>query len=264
MEKQNVTESGLRATLYQGNSTSGKVIICLGGSEGGLPFAAHEAHLQPLLDLGHAVLCLAYFGLKGLPHSLEKIPLEYFERAFDWLSSQPGSRNEYAILGGSKGGELALLLASRYSQVKTVIACVPSHVVWQGIPNGFSKASLGSSWSYSGKDLAYVPLPFSRALIMGLITAHFRKAYESALLNTARVEQALIPVETISGPVLLISGRDDMMWPSMPMCEQIVNRLTAHHFPYPYQHRVIEAGHAVQNTESYWPIVTGFLQEHFK
>jgi pimeloyl-ACP methyl ester carboxylesterase len=264
MQKQNITESGLRATLYRANSTQHRVIICLGGSEGGLPFASQEAHLQPLLDLGHPVLCLAYFGVEGLPQSLEKIPLEYFERAFDWLSRQPGSINEYAIIGGSKGGELALLLASRYSQVKAVIASVPSHVVWQGIPNGFPKSTPGSSWSYAGKDLPFVPLKFSPALIMGLITHRFRKAYENALLSEKRGTQAIIPVEKIGGPVLLISGREDTLWPSMPMCEQIVNRLAAKHFQFPYQHVVIESGHGVQNMETFWPIVTGFLQDHFK
>ncbi|MCX6064669.1 MAG: dienelactone hydrolase [Chloroflexi bacterium] len=264
MEKQNVTENGLRANFYQVNGKQRRVIICLGGSEGGLPFADHEAHLQALLDLGHPVLCLAYFGVAGLPQSLEKIPLEYFERAFDWLSRQPDIINEYAIIGGSKGGELALLLASRYSQVKAVIASVPSNVVWQGIPSGFPRSPLGSSWSYAGNDLPFVPLQFSPALIMGLITHRYRKAYEHALLNKKRVAQAIIPVEKIGGPVLLISGRKDTLWPSMPMCEQIVNRLAADPFPYPYQHVVIGEGHGVQNVETFWPIVTGFLREHFK
>jgi pimeloyl-ACP methyl ester carboxylesterase len=264
MPKQNVTESGLRASFYQVNNTQRRVIIYLGGSEGGLPFASNETNLQPLLDLGHPVLCLAYFGVDGLPQSLERIPLEYFERAFAWLSKQPDVINEYAIIGGSKGGELALLLASRYSQVKAVVAFVPSYVVWQGIPNGFPKSPLGSSWSYAGKDLPFVPLRFSPALIMGLITLRYRKAYEYALLNKKRGAQATIPVEKIGGPVLLISGRDDTLWPSTPMCEQIINRLAANRFPFPYQHIVIESGHGVQSVESFWPIVTGYLQEHFR
>jgi pimeloyl-ACP methyl ester carboxylesterase len=264
MQKQNITENGLRATLYQINGARRRVILCLGGSEGGLPFASHEDRLQPLLDLGHPVLCLAYFGVEGLPPSLEKIPLEYFERAFDWLSRQPDIINEYAIVGGSKGGELALLLASRYPQVKAVVASVPSHVVWQGIPNGFPKSALGSSWSYAGKDLPFVPLQFSLALMMGVMTFRFRKAYEQSLRNQKRVAQASIPVEKIGAPVLLISGREDTMWPSTPMCEEIVNRLTANRFPFPYQHVVLESGHGVQSAEAFWPIVTDYLREHFK
>jgi uncharacterized protein len=264
MQKQNVTENGLRANFYQVNGKQKRVIIYLGGSEGGLPFASHESHLQPLLELGHPVLCLAYFGIEGLPHSLEKIPLEYFEHAFDWLSRQPGVINEYAIIGCSKGGELALLLASRYSQVKAVVASVPSHVVWQGIPNSFPMSPLGSSWSYAGKDLPFVPLRLSPAMILSLMTFRFRKAYEYALLNQERVEQAAIQVEKIGGPILLISGREDTMWPSTPMCEKIVSRLSVYRFPFPYQHVAMESSHAVESVTSYWPFVTGYLQEHFK
>ena len=264
MQKQTVTENGLRANFYQDTSAQRRVIIFLGGSEGGLPFASQEDRLQPLLELGHPVLCLAYFGVDGLPQSLEKIPLEYFERAFDWLSRQPGIFNEYAIIGGSKGGELALLLASRYSQVKVVVAAVPGHVVWQGIPNGFPKSPIGSSWSYAGKDIPFVPLRFSPTLIWGLISSRYRKAYENALLDKKQVEQAIIPVEKIGGPILLISGREDTIWPSTPMCEKIVDQLTANRFSFPYQHIVLESGHAVQNVETFWTIVIDFLREHFK
>jgi hypothetical protein len=263
LQKTEVTDGGLRGSFYQASAGRRRAIIYLGGSEGGVPFASHEERLQPLLDLGHPVLCLAYFGVDGLPPSLERIPLEYFERAFDWLSRQPDAISEYAIIGGSKGGELALLLGSRYSQVKAVVASVPSHVVWQGIPNGFPKSPLGSSWSYAGKSLPFVPIRFSPALMIGLITSRFRKAYERALLNKKRVAQATIPVEGIGGPVLLISGREDTLWPSTPMCEQVVSRLTASRFPFPYQHVALESGHGVQSVDTFWPIVTDFLQEHF-
>jgi uncharacterized protein len=262
MQRQ-IADCGLQASFYRGSGTQRRVIIYLGGSEGGVPFAAHGDRLQPLLELGHPVLCLAYFGVEGLPQSLQRIPLEYFERAFDWLSRQPDIINEYAIIGCSKGGELALLLASRYSQVKAVVACVPSHVVWQGIPSGFPKAPIGSSWSYGGQDLPFVPIRFSPALIAGLMTFRFRKAYENSLLNKKRVAQATIPVEKIGGPVLLISGQEDTLWPSTPMCEQIVDRLTVNRFPFPYQHVAMESGHGVESVESFWSIVTGYLQEHF-
>ena len=263
MQKQEVTEGGLRANFYQACATRRRVIIYLGGSEGGMPFVSREERLQPLLDLGHPVLCLAYFGVDGLPPSLERIPLEYFERALDWLSRQPDIINEYAIIGCSKGGELALLLASRYTQVKAVVASVPSHVVWQGIPNGFPRFPLGSSWSYAGKNLPFVPIRFSPALIAGLMTSRFRKAYERALLNKKRVAQATIPVEKIGGPVLLISGREDTLWPSTPMCEQVVSRLSANRFAFPYRHVVMESGHGVESVEGFWPTVTAYLEEHF-
>ena len=263
MQKRYVTENGLRANFYhQVDGAQRRAILFLGGSEGGLLF---EDLPQPLLELGHPVLCLAYFKLEGLPPSLESIPLEYFERAFDWLAAQPGIvPNEYAIIGGSKGGELALLLASRYSQVKAVVALVPSHVVWQGFPKSvLSRPSFQSAWSYAGKDLPFVPIPFSPALLWGVLTFRGRKAFEQALRNKQRVAQATIPVEKIGCPILLISGRQDTMWPSTPMCEEVVNRLAANRFPFPYQHVVFETGHSLPKAKAFWPTIIGYLQEHF-
>ena len=262
MQKQHVTANGLRANFYQVDGQQSRAIIVLGGSEGGLPFADHEEQLQPLLDLGHPVLCLAYFKTEGLPQSLEQIPLEYFEQAFDWLSRQTDIPHQYNILGGSKGAELALLLASRYRQVRTVIASVPSHVTWQGIPNGAPKGPLGSSWSYAGKDIPFVSLPFSPALILALFTSRYRKVYEQALLNKKQVATATIPVEQMRGPLLLISARADTIWPSTPMSKQILQRLADHHHPFSYQHNILESGHAVQKEAAFWPLVTAFLQNN--
>ncbi len=43
------------------------------------------------------------------------IPLEYFETVIDWLLAQVGVRRRPAlgVMGGSRGGELALLLLSQ-------------------------------------------------------------------------------------------------------------------------------------------------------
>jgi dienelactone hydrolase len=62
-------------------------------------------------------------------------PLEYFERAIEWLKSQPEvDTNCIAVVGNSKGGELALLLGVTYPEdVRAIIGYAPSAVVWQGI-----------------------------------------------------------------------------------------------------------------------------------
>ena len=44
--------------------------------------------------------------------------------------------------------------------------------------------------------------------------------------------------------MLLISGRDDKLWPSTPMSEAVVARLRAHNFRFPVQHLAFDnAGH---------------------
>jgi dienelactone hydrolase len=114
------------------------------GSEGGFRWAGTVA---PLLAChGYAALALAYFdyqGMEGLPTSLMEIPLEYFERAIAWMGKQPQvNRDKLAVVGISKGGELALLLGSTFPEIKSVVAYVPSGVVWQSFTIGASDKAI--------------------------------------------------------------------------------------------------------------------------
>ena len=235
----------------------------LSGSEGGKSWSSPEAAglIGEIVDAGLTVFSLAYFGIDGLPPALANIPLEYFEAAFIWLAEQPEVvPNAYALVGGSKGGELALLLGSRYSQVKAVAAFVPGSVVFEGLSWG-SK----SSWTHGGKELAYVPFSFLAALaaLKEMRSQRFLQAHAIALRNTKAVEKAAIPVENIRGPVLLISGTKDQMWPSTQMCEQMMARLSDAHFPFSYQHLALETSHGVILDERCWPEIVRFLTHQF-
>jgi fermentation-respiration switch protein FrsA (DUF1100 family) len=60
------------------------------------------------------------------------------------------------------------------------------------------------------------------------------------------VAAAEIPVERINGPVLLISGTDDAVWPATVLSEYAVRRLRAHRHPHQVEHLVYEgAGHII-------------------
>jgi dienelactone hydrolase len=59
-------------------------------------------------------------------------------------------------------------------------------------------------------------------------------------------------VERIEGPVLLISGEDDQMWPSRTLAVIAMQRLRAHDHPYPDEHISYPlAGHSM--TPPYLP-----------
>jgi hypothetical protein len=199
-------------------------VILLGGSEGGLnPAVAREA--QALAAHGYAVLQLAYFGADGLPPKLTLIPLEYFGHAIDWLQARHEiDRGRIGIEGASIGGETALVVASHDSRIKVVVAAMPSSVVWPGIDP--TNPIPPSTFSSGGQPVADLPYghPSGAFSIYAL--------YDQGLQAIDQHMLAVIPVENINGPVMLVCGKADSLWPSCPMTEQIVSRLAAQHFAY--------------------------------
>ncbi len=240
VKSQEVTDGGLVAKLYEperGGPHPG--ILVLGGSEGGIRSA--EANAALLASRGYAAFAVAYFGMPGLPPRLVEVPIDYLKKAIDWMSARDSiDRRRLAALGGSKGGELALLLAANFPELKAVVAYVPSHVVWQGI------GGARSSWSFRGEPLPYVPyksMPGSRGAAQPISYMPF---YLASLDNQEAVAKAAIPVEKINGPVMLISGKDDQLWPSSVMAEKLIARLKEHRRPYKFEHLIYEsAGHSI-------------------
>jgi dienelactone hydrolase len=221
----------------------------VGGSEGGIGFAEPRAAL--LASHGYAALALAYFALEHLPGELVNIPLEYFETALHWLQRQPTIRgDQLAVMGGSKGGELGLLLGTLYPQLKAVIVYVPSGVVWNGVFRGKEDPDqLASSWSWRGKPLPYVsraPMHSLQEQIERDEAISLLPLYYAALTDTVTVQQAMIPVEKTQGAILLISGGDDQFWPSSLFSAMVVERLRQHDYAHLFQHlQYPHAGHGI-------------------
>jgi hypothetical protein len=213
-------------------------VLVLGGSEGGLsPEVTQEARL--IAQHGMAAFQLAYFGTGDLPESLQLIPLEYFMHAIAWLGVQPGiDPARIAILGTSVGGEAALLIASHDNAVHAVVAAVPSGIVWQGLGIWGQRNPL-SSFSWHGQALPSLPHGVARG------TTIFDR-YASGLSNLGRHRDAIMPVERIRGPVMLVCGGRDVIWPSCPMARMVAAQLHAAHFVYPVAVLAFpKAGHAV-------------------
>jgi hypothetical protein len=96
-----------------------------------------------------------------------------------------------------------------------------------------------------------VPVALSKGLsaflkeVAGGTQIEHRPLFEDALKNKGAVERAAIAVENMHGALLLISGKDDRVWPSAPMAEQIVASLRDHRYPFTYQHLAYDnAGHS--------------------
>lgn len=263
-----VTDNGLDADFfYRASDQPQKVVILLGGSEGGKSWSDTTDFIQDLVDEGCCVLSLAYFGTEGLPRQLQSVPLEYFPKAFRWLAAQEGVvvPDDYALVGGSRGAELALVVGSRFPEVKTVVAISPSSVVFQGSPASKWDGLRGrhSSWGWNGRELAFVPASYSWATFRGMITGRYRRMFEQGLRHSRCVKEAAIPVEQIQGPILLISFTRDEVWPSTLMSEQVMQRLRDRGFRFPFEHTAYDAGHCQWWIKPCRAQILAFLRERF-
>lgn len=245
VERLEVRENGLVGTLFAPEDDGGELpgVIVLGGSEGGI----HETDAALLAAHGFVTFALGYFGVKGLPEHLVDVPLEYVGTAIDYLSERCG---EIGVVGGSRGGELALLAGATFSQVRAVVSVVGSGVVTQGIGPGanlLQKLSYeAASWTLKGEPLPYLPYYVSdelRAKIVNDEPVPLRLAFDT---SDGIPEDTEIRVENIVGGVLLISSGHDDGWPCVELSEVAMRRLKDHDHPFPYEHVVYpEAGHLI-------------------
>jgi dienelactone hydrolase len=221
-------------------------VLILGGSNGGL----YEWLAQAFASNGFAALTLAYFGHRDLPPELVDIPIETFDRAVAWLKTQPAVRaDRIGVAGGSRGGELALFLASRSADYRAVVAWSPARHLWEGMTQRFFAPDYVSvaSWTLGGKPLPFVPFvstPEEKAQEMKGALDSLLPVFTRSLAQTdpARVAQAVIPVERIKAPILLVSGTDDRTWPSTKFSDEIVAKLKQVGFPYEVTHVVNDKG----------------------
>lgn len=225
-------------------------VIVLEGSAGGVVWSEQMASL--LASHGYAALALAYFHYEGLPSDLVNIPLEYFETAIEWMEQQesviPG---KVAVSGISRGGELVLLLGATFPKIRCVIAYVPSNAVLGPFTDD-PKEAQSNAWTFGRKGVPRIKRRenpdevdevYNREPIA--LTPWFLANFDFGAVKD--VSDGAIPVENTNGAVLMITGRDDRMWPSSMMADLVMERLRRKNFPYKHQHLSYHgAGHYLQ------------------
>lgn len=249
---------GVQSLLYVGAGRQQPLLVGLGGSEGGNAWAS--ARWQPtreqLVADGYAFLALGYFKADGTRPLLDRISLDTVYAAIKAATRHPQvSNRKIALIGGSRGADLALLLASCYPDIRCVVSIVGSHVAFPGHTSHFTT----SAWSYEGRQLPFVPV--NEAAVPFLMEGNLRATFAAMLTDTAAVRQALIPVEKIRGAVLLVSATQDEVCPSTPMAEHMLAQLQRRHSRYPQQHLAIEGGHAAPL--QHFPTIIRFLHTNF-
>jgi dienelactone hydrolase len=233
-------------------------IIAFGGSEGGLETG--EALAEYYASLGYPTLGLAYFGAGSLPTSLSNVPLEYFTPAFKWLAAQvevlPG---ELLVNGLSRGGELALLLGATFPEVTSVVAELPSGVLWGSCCSDAN----GPAWTYKGVPQAYITavgtgLPFAVSEPGGITAYADVTTFTSSLAAStpAQIAAATTQVENTRGPILMIAGFDDQLWGACDLSQYSVDLLVSSGHSDKYGDSLLcypRAGHNVDAFALDWP-----------
>lgn len=249
----------VQSKLFLSDGTRQPLIVGLGGAEGGNGWAGpHGAKQRAMLqESGYAFLSVAYFGVDSTPKNLDRIAIEGVHKAVMEASLDPKiNENCVAVMGVSRGGELALLLGSYYSEYKSVVAIVPGSAVFAAI----NDAMTTPGFSYNGESLPFVPVPWSAT--PELLSGDHRGAFEKMMINEEAMAKAAIKVENISGPILLMSGTTDEEWPSMEMSDAIMQRLKSNDFPHSYQHIPLEGGHNEHHDE--FERVISFLNKNLR
>lgn len=209
------------------------VVVVLHGADGNT--GASERYGRKLASLGYAVVGLPYYspdwGPQGPPKAIPELPGSFIDIRIDqiadlraWLKTRPGvDASRIALFGGSKGAEFALLAASKYSWITSVVAFSPSDLVWEGWGLEMLEAEgTRSSFAYQGKPLPFMPYKgFVDGLLAGPKADLLKIHEEGRAAHPDREAAARIRIEDFPGPVMLVAGGDDRQWKSGAMARSL-------------------------------------------
>ena len=206
-------------------------VIVMNGSGGGI----NETRAAQYAARGLQAFALGYFRAPGLSRFISRTPLEYFERALDHVAAELSPRGGKPVVSGqSRGGELSLLLASRFpDRIAGVAAFVPAAFVFgaQGAADPAEGWS-GPTWTWRGE-----PLPHLWDHNAGVTwqpwgadapPSRHADVYIDGLHDRSLAARSRIPIEQFKGPVACVSGMDDRAWPSSLASRMVMDTLQRH------------------------------------
>ncbi|WP_170977392.1 alpha/beta hydrolase [Halorussus salinisoli] len=247
-----VDHDGVTGRLFEGfgpDPHHGVLVLHGSGGAGGY----EEDYARLLAQHGYTAFCVEYFGAPGTPDSLERVSLSYFERAIEWLTERSNvASDRVGVVGFSRGGEAALLVGSHCQQVGAVVGYVSSGYAFPAPTWMAGIEEEGPAWLRDGEPVPYLPVEGVADVDMAGYDDVVTTDVDAAALAVERatpeeLERAAIPVERTDGPVLVVSGDQDTVWPASDLSEVVVERLAAHGHPWPFRHLASpDAGHAIR------------------
>jgi len=241
-----VVEGGVVGALCEPDGNVASAAVVLTGSGGGIPIG----YAARLAKYGIRALALAYFRAPGLPSRLVEVPVEIVERGVAWLAERSAGL-KIGLVGTSRGAELALLAAGLLPQsVGATVAIAPSGFAWYGLDDDDPDALKRPAWTWRGR---HVPFLHYAAVATPIDTAdgvRLDGCYDVSHYTQAELRAATICIEEATGPLLLLSGNDDHVWPSASFAERIAARMVQHGRGHEVDNVVYRgAGHAFLHRE---------------
>lgn len=251
-------QSGVVETkLFLGDSVNQPLVVAFGGGGGGNDWARDymKEKRDSLIEKGYAILAIGYFKSKGTPITLDRISLDAIsDTILNIAKHQKIDASKIALIGGSKGGELILNLASRFSHFNAVIALSTSNVSFPAV----TWSANTSSWTYKNEEIPYVPATLET--ISPAIDGDLYTAFSVMLKDKTAVKNAEIPVENINGPILILSGKNDEQWPATAMSNRLIERLKENNFKFYNEHIILDGGHVAPLNQ--FNLVHDFLEKY--
>ncbi len=234
-------KEGFLGTFYESKVPTDKAIILVGGSGEKREFV--EKRSEALWKEGFHVLSLGYYLWKPLsPHTVS-IPIDYAEKAVDFLKNKcPVSISKIGMTGLSLGAAYTLLCASYLPDISCVVSVSGFDFVVEGCKNMIFRQHK-SYFSFHGEDVPYEPAEALSHIGKTLRAWKNDPRYGSKAMNrfyynecfSDRTDASRIKVENIKGDVLLLAPAYDDTWPSDIAFPRIMKVLEEKQFPYRHE-----------------------------
>ncbi|XP_028392681.1 acyl-coenzyme A amino acid N-acyltransferase 1-like [Dendronephthya gigantea] len=182
----------------------------------GLPGGIREDRAALLASNGFVALALAYWGFKDLPKRYGSLSMSYFEKAVDWLISHDKVMSGgIGVVGLSMGGVLALAIASQIPEkIKAVVSISGPPVL------------IGCTLCCNDFTIQGFPVEYTDDTYVSY--SHYLSIFKSKEACKPGAP-SLVPVERITGKVLLVYGLDDQLNTEIDwMCEETYQRMEQH------------------------------------
>lgn len=260
-------KEGFKGHYYPGTKETNKAIIAVGGSS--CNEKTSIAMYGYLRKAGYNVLVLGFYLWKGLSKNLARIPVEYAEKAVDWLRSAQGIE-KIAMTGVSTGAGYTLVCASLIPEITCVIPVVPFDYVMEGTSTSCKRLHC-SVYTYKGKNIPYTDFSvLDKGMLNCLNMARKAEGYglrRFMRFGYDRMSNSLNPksrikIENMNADVLLLAVKNDDCWPSDIAVPRMLKILEESGYPHRVEYHIYEkASHALSDGSAEMSRLTKFTMK---